>query len=351
MPEDKTQETVTTETPAAPAAAQETASDDGMVELHKATIEDIDAELARAQAEEREAGTDEGASAAVQESESTTTPQQPGATAPAAKAVGATVATPGADPSKPQAGAAPRVYTEDEVQGLIAEQARLKKEGNQKELFIQHRGNELGALKQANAQKERDLSAMRAQLANGLEARFQENPVQATKDHDRIKEIDGQIEGLKSQEALAEQVVEAQTFFLQNVDIEKVSFDDVAAVLKEIDGLDDGAINAFRANPWTWTTPEALVQMGKRAMDRKEFIVADSDRKLLAKHVLHLNAELAKARARPGQVMTQVQKHLNQSPNVTAAASSAARPSLDATAIPRMSNAELDAALKHSMQQ
>lgn len=312
--------------------------DDGTVDVHEAKIEDLDAALANAQAQEQ-------LEAEAQEPEAPT----PAAADPVAERPEA-VAAQGADASKPAvtaqaATAAPaKVYTQEEIQAIVAENERQKKQGDQKELFIQRRNSEYGQLKQQLAATRSQLEAARAELAKGLEDRFSENPVQAINDRDRIKEIDSQIEGLNGRGEKAERIVEAQTFFLRHVDVDKITIDDVSEVLKA-DGVDDRFVSQFKQNPWEFTTPEALVQMGKRAMDRKELATADNDRRVLARHVINLNAEIAKLKTKPGQVMQQVQKNLSQAPSVNAASSATPRDmvELDPT---QMSTAELDAALK-----
>jgi len=307
----------------------ESTNESDMVELHEATVEDLDQALAAAEQEEASGGE-------VLEKKTPPEKQIPSGQ-PELKSEG--VATTGAEPSKPV-----RTFTQEEIQGILAENERHKKEGNQKELFIQHRNTELGRLRSEYNTAKQQLAALKAQLANGLEDRFSENPIQAVNDRDRIKEIDSELEGLDQQETRASKIVEAQTFFLRHVDTEKVSIDDVAATLKA-DGVDDRYIAQFKANPWEFTTPEALVQMGRRAMDRKSLAEADNDRRILAKHVLYLNEQLSKQKARPGQVMAQVQRNLNQAPNVTAASTSAPISARDIDPT-RMSIAELDAAIQ-----
>lgn len=315
------------------------------VDVHEASIEDLDAALENAQAEETNAAPlDDSAPAATDEDPNASEVQEPtGQPAPTAKAAEAGVATPGANPSKPA-----RVYTQEEIQAIDAENKRLKEQGDQKELFIQRRGTELGTLKGQLAAAKQQLSQRKAQLENGLEDKFAENPVQASNDRDEIKRITEQLEAFDTQEQRATTITEAQTYFLRHVDTEKVSIEDVAAVLKS-DGLDDQYVSQFKANPWEFTTPEALVQMGKRAMDRKELVQADTDRRVLAKHVLAQNEEIKRLKTRSGSVVGNIQKHLNAPPPVTA--QSAANPKTVRDVDPtKMSLAELDANIKSSMQ-
>lgn len=318
-------------------AAAQPDQDSGMVEIHSASIEDLDAALASAQAEEAQADPDP-----VEVDQSSQSTEQPdGQVDPQADvnpADKSTVATPGADPSKPQ-----RQPTAEEFQAATAENERLKREGLQKESYIQQRGNELGVLKGQLASTERQLTDARAQLANGLKDRWVEDPQQASLDQKRIDEIDGQLEGVRRQGEVAETIVEAQTFFLRNVDTNQVTLNDIAQVLVD-DGVTEDYVGKFKANPWTFTTPEALVQMGKRALDRKQFVQADSDRRVLAKHIMNLNSQIATLQKRPGQVMKQVQRNLNASPSVSAQSTVSPKVARDLDPT-KMSIKELDAAL------
>lgn len=325
-------ESAQTEAPQAPEASN---AQPVMVDVHVADRASLDEALAKAQAEEASGADSESAATSAIQS---TDPQTPMSQTPEQAS---DVAAQGAPPSKPA--------TQDTIQGTDAENERLKLANKEKELFIQHRGNELGTLRQQLAASRRQLAEVKAQLEAGLEERFASNPVQAANDRDEIKRISGELEGLQLQEERAVRIVEAQTFFLRHVDTTKVSPDDIAVMLKEADGLDDIAIASYKQNPWEWTTPEALVQMGKRAMERKEYKTADNDRRILAKHVMKLNEEIKQLKARPGQVMNRVQQHLNQTAPVTAAAASRARPTFDESQIPNMSREELNKALQASM--
>jgi hypothetical protein len=319
-------------------AAAQPDQDEGMVEIHSASIEDLDAALASAQAEEAAiladpVETDQSPQAPEQQPNGQVDPQ-----ADANPASQSTIATQGADPSKPQ-----RQPTAEELQAANAETERLRKIGEQKESYIQQRGNELGALKGQLASTERQLTEARAQLANGLKDRWVEDPQQASIDQKKIDDIDIQLQGVEQQRATAETIVEAQTFFLRNVDTNQVTLNDIAQVLAD-DGVNEEYVGKFKANPWLFTTPEALVQMGKRALDRKQFVQADSDRRILAKHIIAQNAEIAKLKGRPAQVMKQVQRNLNASPSVSAQSTVSPKVARDLDPT-KMSIKELDAAL------
>lgn len=328
-------------------AAAQPNQDSGMVEIHSASIEDLDAALASAQAEEAAQApdaTDDSQTVDAAQTSQTTDQQPNGQVDPQAgknPAGQSTVATQGADPSKPQ-----RQPTAEELQAANAETERLRKIGEQKESYIQQRGNELGVLKGQLATTTRQLTDARAQLANGLKDRWVEDPQQASIDQKRIEDIDLQLEGVAQQENTAETIVEAQTFFLRNVDTNQVTLNDIAQVLVD-DGVTEEYVGKFKANPWLFTTPEALVQMGKRALDRKAFVQADDDRRTLAKHIMFLNTKIAGLEKRPGQVMKQVQRNLNASPSVSAQSTVSPKTARDLDPT-RMSIKELDAALEQA---
>lgn len=298
------------------------------VDVHEASVEELDAAIEAAQVEELEADSSEVVN------EQPDTPPIEGQ-------------EPGAIPEPAQAEEEAPAYTPEQTQQLKADNERLQEENKKKELFIQHRGNELGTLRAELATKKTQLTDIRARLFEGLEDKFHENPVEAANDRDQIKGIDQQLQEIGERDVRATNIVDSQTFFLRNVDTNKVGIEDVAEILRA-DGLEERHVSAFTANPWEFTTPEALVQMGKRAEDKKNFVQADTDRHILAKHVMKLNAELEKAKGRPGQVMNRVQQQLNQSPPITAAstASPNGKVSFDQSQIADMSSAELDEALK-----
>lgn len=142
--------------------------EDDKVTLDEASIEDLDAELERLITQEKSGAPVEGQAEVSQEpSESNATNQPTGQPAPA-NPVQAGVATQGATPSKPLDTTPKRVYTEEEIQGIIADRERQENKGKQKELFIQHQGNELGALRQTVENRKAQLNQLRTGLVNGL---------------------------------------------------------------------------------------------------------------------------------------------------------------------------------------
>lgn len=307
-----------------------------MVELHQASREDVKAALKKAQEEETlqtNADYSDNTPPAKQQEQS----QKP------VKTTNVVESEKGAKPATPE-----KNYTQEEVQGIIAENERQKKLGEQKELYIQHRGNELGNLRKELSLAKNNLTQIKNQLLTGLEDKFAESPVQAINDRDKIKEIDEQLKDLQSQEDRAQKIVESQTYFLRHVDVNKVSLDEVADVLKS-DGIDERYVAQFRSNPWEFTTPEALVQMGKRAMDKKEFIQADSDRRVLAKYVMQLQSENESLKNKTGRVVNQIQKNLNQPPNITAAFPNRTKNAMENADPTRMSRQEIKDALRNAM--
>lgn len=332
--------------------SQVPASQSDMVALQDADIEDLDAALSAAQEAEKEAQLN-----TAQSQQQVDDTQQPGASQggeaqsttqqqnPLGSQGDNTVAAPGAD-SASDANQG-RTYTEAELQEILANNQRQSGELNQKELFINKRSNELTELRNSFTSRRSELERVKAQLLENLEDKFQEDPVAASNDRDKVKEIDAQLDSLGAQEKRAESIVEAQTLFLRHVDTEKVELKDISDVLRS-EGVDERYIAQFESNPWEFTSPEALVQMGKRAMDRKEYSQAYQDRQVLAQHVLALNAEIEQLKARPNQVVSQIQSHLNAPPPMTSQGQGInGQVNVNVT---DMSNEELDAALRSAQQ-
>lgn len=324
-----------------------------MVEIHEASIRDLDAAMEDLTKQERDA--EEAAEALDEKAATSSAPKAPGATSVAQPETAAPQKPGQAATGKPAAAAATNGATsaaaaqgadrspEAQAQERVAKEARQNERNAKKESFIQHRNGELATIKTNIAANRKALSDERAALLNGLEERFAENPLKGSEDRERIKEINGQLGDLDNSEQRAQRVVESQTFFLRHVDTEQVSPDDMGAVMKA-DGLPDAHINQFKANPWEFMPVEALIQVGKRALERKQFASADSDRRLLAKHVLYLNSQLEKLKGKPQQLIGNVQRALRASPVVTSASSSTPRGARDLDPT-KMSEAELNSAL------
>ena len=311
----------------------EAPEDENMVDVHEASIADLDAVLESAKTQEAEAPTVEEGATTEEVSES---PQ------PEAEVEQSTVAPKGANPA-----ISAKTYTQEEVQRIVADNARLQEEGQQRELFVKRRSTELGALRAENARLIQERQQIRERLAQGLQDKLAEDPLAAIEDRDAIKELDKQIAEIQDKDKRAVNYVEAERDFLNNVNIDEVSLDDLAEVLRA-EGVPESSLAQFRKSPFGFMPNEALIRLGKHAMDRKQLSVASSDRSLLAKEVLRLTEENKRLKAKPGQVIGNLQRNLNRAPPMTSATSTTARRpgNVDVT---QMSTAELDSALANSL--
>lgn len=310
-----------------------------MVSLHEASREEVKSALREAQERER--------------NESSATPQEGSAPASPETAVAPQQQANTGQPAKPEI-APQRQLTPEEIQSIVAENAKLKKEGNQKELFIQHRNTELGQLRQQFERERREKAELKARLEAGLEQRALENPLQAIEDRETIRDLAKDLDTLNEKESTAQNIVDAQTFFLQQVVSDDYGIEPAlngALEALRADGIDERFVAQFKANPWGFTTPEALVQMGKRGKDIQQFKAADSDRRLLAQYVVTLEKQVQELKGKPARVLQQVQKNLNQSPAVTAASTAAPRTArtLDPAMVPNMSREDVKRALAQAM--
>ena len=321
-------------------------SSDDKVDLYQATDEEVRAALRSAQEAERDSLLPDGVgtSESVVPDAQTSSPIPPDVAqpnVPHGTKVG--VSQGGAAPTTP------RQYTDQEIQAITAENERLKIQPDKKELLIQHLSNELGTLKN-NVEGHRALKKQElAQLSAQLQTKWDEDPRGAIEDRDKIKALENEIASLDEQEERATRITEARTFFMRYVDVEKVTPDDLADVMRS-DGVSEQFIAGFKGNPWEAMTPGELVMLGRRAMERKEYGQVKSDNSLLAQAYLAAQEEIKKLKARPAQVMQTVQRHLNNSPVVTANNGGASRSTnaLNPNDVVRLSNSELKLALQEA---
>ncbi len=300
-----------------------------LVPASEASIEDLDAYLESAVAEEAAQE-----KTVAEEPSSPQTPQADGQTS---------------SPEKPEDTAKPqeRQLSPEEIAALQAENKSLKSSNEQKERFIQRRNTELGEFRKRYDEQRNLLLAKRKQLQEGLQAKYDLDPQAALDDRDAIKGLDEDIASIESTTKRAERLVESERTYLQHVDTEKVSFDDIAEVLKA-DGIPEDYIAEMKRSPFDFASADTLVQMAKRAEDRKASVKMRSDLGVLAKHIIKLNGEIATLKGKPKQLLNNVQRNLNQSPPITSgngASAEDARPMVDPT---RMTNEELNDYLKNA---
>jgi len=273
------------------------------VEIHEASREDL--KQYREQALAQEAGTVSGEDTTVAQP-----PQKPVVQPIAPSTEAPEGVSPQQPTEKPQ-------FTQEDYQRQVAANEKLLQENKQKELFIQKRNTEYGEVKkQLNATREQLLATKKA-LEERFDETFHSSPAQALEDRDRMRGIEGQIENIDQQESRLQRIFDGERLYMAHVG-DKATIDDLAETLRA-DGVDEQYINHLRNNPFDFTTPEALVQLGKRAVERKELIQHKSDLQILAKYAKNLKEENERLVGKPGKVINQVQRHLNQAPPLTAA--------------------------------
>lgn len=302
-----------------------------MVEIHEASREDLKAARESLLAQE--------AAAEAQRENPNTQLVDPKPDAPVDSAGVKTTST---EPSNTPPSSGRPVPTPEEARSLQLENERLRLEGQKRELFLQRRNTEYGeAKKQLNATK-RELLRLKESLQQGLESKVHEAPLQAFEDREKIKEIDGQIQSVDQADSHLQQIYEGEQLFSRHLDPSEVSLDDMSQALRD-DGVPEDFIASFRQNPFGFTTPEAMIQLGKRAVERKHLIKAHQDRVILAQYAKSLQEENARLKAKPGQVIANVQRSLNAPPPLTAANGSISQngaPYKDPTQMSRAERAE-----------
>lgn len=314
--------------------SSETQENQDFVEITDASQNDLDAFLSSSESEEVQKSEDHEQEA-TQERQAVQPSQKPQASEEYS------------DTQKLEVAAKPRQYSSDEIAVIEAENKRLKTSNEQKERFIQQRNSELGELRKLHGEKSQSLLTRRKQLQEGLQEKYDLDPVAAADDRDSIKEIDAELAEIKHEGGRAEKIVRSQSLFHSLIDTNKVSVEDMANVLRA-DGVSEDFVSAMKANPWEFADGGTLVQMAKRAEEMKSHKKAIGDLGILAQHIRKQEGEIQKLRGKPSQMLNNVQRHLNQTPPVTSGNGTSAedaRPMVDPT---RMSTDELNSYLKNT---
>jgi hypothetical protein len=227
--------------------------------------------------------------------------------------------------------------TQQPVQGTQADEERRKQIGQKRELFFREQTNWYNSVKTQNQNARTFLENRKAQLSQGLEELWQSDVRTATARDKEIADIDQKLDGLTQTDQRVLDIYESRVFFAQRVDPE-ITIDDLAGILK-LDETPEQYVAQFRNNPWEFTTPEALVQIGRRAMERKISEERLQDNRILVGYIEQLKKENAALKARPAQMVKRVQQHLNNPSPVTGAgnASNKAPVDLDPTKLDRKS--------------
>lgn len=207
--------------------------------------------------------------------------------------------------------------TEEEYQRAIAENEQLKTKAKERELFLQRRNSEFGELKKQHRTQASQLIEFKKQLEAGFEEKYHHSPAEALEDRDKVKRIDEALGDLSIESQRLERVYQGEQAFMRHVGND-VGLDDLVEVFKS-DGMGEDFLSKFKADPFGFSSPDALVQLGKRAIERKALTQKDADLGVMVRYAKGLKTQLESLQAGKGSVVKQIQANLNRTPPMTAA--------------------------------
>lgn len=194
-------------------------------------------------------------------------------------------------------------------------------------------------LRQANelGETRKQLQEFIRQKSEGLEEKFLTDPNEAIDDKIAIRQAEEAI----LQNELQEGVLLSKDTFLRHVTPRENLANDIAEVLLQ-DGIDQNFVAKFVQNPFAMATPEALIQLGKRAEMHNALKVQNAK-------IKELETQLAAARKQPQQVLQKLENAFKQPPTLSAKANQAStKKTISPKDIPHLSDAELNALLKEA---
>lgn len=201
--------------------------------------------------------------------------------------------------------------TRRDLEALQQKVEQQEKQRQQQEKFIAQRGTEIGDLK-------KQLRAAKTQLQSTLDDKFHESPGAALQDAERIKDLDRGLQQLDHEEKLLNHVHTAFDVVSKNVDLEQINVEDVAATL-QADGFSEKQIADFFQNPYAAAQGETLIQLFKRADERKKSMKFQDALAQIVPFTRKLIKENEEMRGKPAQLLSMVDKALRQGPPVTSA--------------------------------
>lgn len=218
------------------------------------------------------------------------------------------------------------------LSALEEENAKLKAHNKNVELWNNRQSTEIGELR-------KQLKEAIQKKSEGLQEKFLEDPVAASKQLDAIKQHEQELQALDSQEAVLQHIQRTYQVVTQHIPENELNVEAMAKSL-EADGLDKSFIQTFMQNPYAQAHGETIIQLNKRA-------VAESRLQEAVGVIQQLVAENEKLKKRTGSVLSNVEKASRQTPSVTAS-NGGALPTSRGSAInfDKMSDAELAEFLK-----
>ena len=209
---------------------------------------------------------------------------------------------------------------------------KLLRRVDEKEKFIQKQADEVGKRRKSEEQLRNEVYTLKTQLAgDGV------NHVEAMEIQNAIRERETQL-GEAELRTITEFNRNTVKTFVQ--DPESL-LDDMVEIVKE-DGQPEEAIRAFRDNPYK-EPPGTLINLAKRAELRRELRNKDA-------RIASLEAELASSKSAPKDVVKKIEKALREPSQMSnnSGQASSTKQTIDASQIPRMTDAELERLIKES---
>jgi len=213
---------------------------------------------------------------------------------------------------------------------------KVKKRVLDKETFIQKQAREIGDLRKAREQFTQEIE----QLKTIRNEAWNIDPDKAQRAAFAIAQREGsinQINAIESSEMNRQVVTQFQP------DFDTVLPDIVQLVIE--DGNDMADVEKFRVNPFA-ENPAVLVNLAKRAMDRKAITAKDAE-------ITALKERIAKLEGKPAEVVKNIQKAMTQQKTITASSgqSGVSKPEVHESQIANLSDKALAKMLEERQKQ
>lgn len=204
----------------------------------------------------------------------------------------------------------------EQLQQQIAESQNLiqqmKERFEQQEHFLKRRNNDVGQARQEASR----LREENEKLQEILEDKLLSNPVEGLKIRDRIQENEQRIDQAEQDADFQEYVEHSQQILSRHLQQDDYDMDAWSEVLAA-DGIPQERIAQMKQNPLSVLRPDTMIQVAKRARERKVL-------RNVYGALLKLKEENEKLKSRSGQVLDKVQRSLQEKPRMNGSPGSSA---------------------------
>lgn len=220
---------------------------------------------------------------------------------------------------------------EDKIYVSKKEYEQLQKQNTHGQQFIQRQASQITELQKARQALEGRLN----ELSTNLDQVALENPIQAVDNRMEMYRLqqEHQANLAYERELISRQVVDSHITPRENL------LQDMVEVLRS-DGLDDGFVSQFAQNAYNAAQPETLIQLAKRAEDRRALKEASAK-------IAELEERLKRALEKPASILQKLSQNASKPPPVSAKTGGAvAKPSISEAQIANLSDTELNELLE-----